>query len=123
MNDFRIITNKYVFFPRRNNDSRVVNRPENRELKNRRDSDRNRDRNRHRDRDQDQRQERDEKRKDVDRKPKSDQRKKQIKIKKVCTHCVQCSLMTRLRSVVVVSYTLKSNYFKKQRFSSSFLLT
>merc|ERR1719266_2666108 len=40
---------------RRNNDSRVVNRPDNRELKNR---------------------------KDFDRKPKSDQRKKQIKIKK-----------------------------------------
>ena len=74
----------YFFFCyRRNNDSRVVNRPDNRELKTRRDSDRNRDRNRDRDRDQDQRHERDAKRKDADRKPKSDQRKKQIKIKKV----------------------------------------
>ena len=76
-------SNVCFFCYRRNNDSRAVNRPENRELKNRRDSDRNRDRNRDRDRDQDKRHERDEKRKDVDRKPKSDQRKKQMKIKKV----------------------------------------
>ena len=55
-------------------------------MKNRRDSDRNRDRNRDRDRDQDQRHERDAKRKDVERKSKSDQRKKQIKIKKVSSN-------------------------------------
>ena len=77
------ILNVFSFCYRRNNDSRAVNRPDNRELKNRRDSDRNRDRNRDRDRDQDKRHERDEKRKDADRKPKSDQRKKQMKIKKV----------------------------------------
>ena len=77
------VLNGFFYCYRRNNDSRAVNRPDNRELKNRRDSDRNRDRNRDRDRDQDKRHERDEKRKDADRKPKSDQRKKQMKIKKV----------------------------------------
>ena len=95
-----LVLTVFFFLFRRNNDSRAVNRPDNRELKNRRDSDRNRDRNRDRDRDQDKRHERDEKRKDADRKPKSDQRKKQMKIKKVSS--VTHGLLSRWTDIFIL---------------------